>query len=106
MNKSCKNCFHCKACTMADADGHIPGEDYDVGETCCEYINDADVFVEKRKGDKFRHFTDEVFELYWSFQKSGFTEGVAQMLTKEYLAVACELETLRLREVQSKKIRF
>ena len=40
MNKSCNNCFHYEACHLADAEGHIPGEDYDVGETCPQYVNE------------------------------------------------------------------
>lgn len=105
MDKSCNNCFHREACIMADAETHIAGVDYDVGETCCEYVNADDVIVTTRKEDQFKHLTDEVFELYCSFQKSGFSEDVALILTKEYVGVSFERHADWLRNLTSKKIR-
>ena len=95
MNKSCKHCFHCKACTMADPEGHIPGIDYDAGETCREYVDEADVIVEG-PANRFKHLTDEVRELYCSFIESGFNGDEAMVLSSGYLKVAFESEAVRL----------
>lgn len=46
MDRSCKNCIHCKACANADSEGHIPGEDYDIGETCDEYADKIYLAIE------------------------------------------------------------
>ena len=104
MNKSCKNCFHLKACSMADSESPIPGEDYDVGETCCEYIHEEDVIIESRAG-QFEHLTDEVFELFNSFKKSGFNEEAALELTKGYLVVAFERNAEWYRQKQTRELR-
>ncbi len=102
MGKSCKYCFHLKACTMADAEGHIPGEDYDVGETCCEYVDKDDVVVDG-KVNRFKHLTDEIRELYCSFIESGFNEAEALTMTHGYLKVAFENEAARIQYKQMRK---
>ena len=102
MTKTCKNCFHCRACSAADSKGYIPGEDFDVGETCSEYICEEDVIVESRTG-QFKHLTDEVFGLFTSFQESGFNKEAAYELTKGYLEVAFERNAEWLRAKEHRK---
>lgn len=89
MSKSCNNCFHCEACHLADAEGHIPGEDYDVGETCPQYVNEESIFI-KSEGNPFKQLTDETWQLWNSFMESGFNGDAAFTLTTKSFAMLIE----------------
>lgn len=83
MTKNCKDCFHNTVCVKTNLENH------DNVETCDRYVCEEDVIIESLVG-KFEHLTDEVFELFTSFKKSGFSEEAAFTLTKGYMGIAFE----------------